>query len=60
VYILTDVHKPPAEGNFCDGHGKAHKCATAEDYSEHMCCNHSWDRMGYVCSFSQENMKVDK
>jgi hypothetical protein len=33
--MLTDVHKPPAEGTFYDEHGKAQKLVIAEVYSWH-------------------------
>jgi hypothetical protein len=32
VCILTNAYKTPAEGNFCDEYGRAHKPATVEDY----------------------------
>jgi hypothetical protein len=35
VCILTNMHKPQEEGNFCDEYGRAHK-PTIEDYNWHM------------------------
>jgi len=31
VNILTNIHHPPAEGNFCDDHGNALKPAIIQD-----------------------------
>jgi len=30
--ILTNMHRPPTEGNFCDEQGKAQKPVTVTDY----------------------------
>jgi hypothetical protein len=35
VYILTNMHKPPTEGNFFDEYGKAQKSVTVTDYNQH-------------------------
>jgi hypothetical protein len=32
VNILTNMHSPPAWGNFCDQHGKALKLTIAQDF----------------------------
>lgn len=32
VNILTNMHSPPARGNFCDQHGKALKPTIAQDF----------------------------
>jgi hypothetical protein len=32
VNILTNMHSPPARGNFCDQHGKALKLTIAQDF----------------------------
>jgi hypothetical protein len=34
--ILINVHKPPAEGNFCDEQGTAYKPAITENYGWHV------------------------
>ena len=36
VYVLTNIHDPPAEGNFCDNNGKAIKSQIVVDYNRHM------------------------
>ena len=36
VDILTNMHSPPSEGNFCDEQGKAVKPAIVQDYNRHM------------------------
>jgi len=36
-----NMHRPPAEGNFCDKHEKAQKSVIVE--GRHM--GHKWDRM---------------
>jgi hypothetical protein len=36
VYILTFMHNPPTDGNFCDKHGYAVKPRIIKDYNGHM------------------------
>jgi len=36
IKILTNMHSPPLEGNFCDEHRKAVKPAIIQDYYRHM------------------------
>jgi hypothetical protein len=36
VRILTNIHDPPAEVNFCDNNGKAIKPQIVVDYKSHM------------------------
>jgi hypothetical protein len=36
VYILTNIHDPPAEGIFCDESGNALKPAIVANYNRHM------------------------
>jgi hypothetical protein len=31
-----NIHKPPAEGKFCDEHRKAQKLVIVEDYSQYV------------------------
>jgi hypothetical protein len=33
--MLTDMHHPPAEGNFCNEYETALKPATVQDYERH-------------------------
>jgi len=33
VYVLTNMHTPPVEGNFCDKSGHAVKPCAIEDYN---------------------------
>jgi hypothetical protein len=35
VYVLTNMHTPPVEGNFCDDSGNAVKPRVIEDYNAH-------------------------
>jgi len=41
MHILARMNRPPAEGNFCDYHGKAQKPVTVEDYKGYI---DKWDR----------------
>ena len=34
--VFTNIHDPPAEGNFCDNNGKALKPQIVADYNRHM------------------------
>jgi hypothetical protein len=34
--MLTNMHNPPIEGNFCNEHGNDVKSSTVEDYSRNM------------------------
>jgi hypothetical protein len=36
VHILTNMHHPPTNGNFCDKHGNAIKPEIIQDYNRHM------------------------
>jgi hypothetical protein len=35
VYVLTNIHNPPTEGNFCNERGHAFKPQTVQDYNQH-------------------------
>jgi len=35
VSILINMHSPPAEGSFCNKHGKSLKPATLQGYNRH-------------------------
>jgi len=50
MYILTKMHRPPAEGNFCEEHGKAQKPVIVEDYNWHMGYIDRGDRMANSCA----------
>ncbi|PNF27168.1 hypothetical protein B7P43_G07847 [Cryptotermes secundus] len=56
VYILTNMHCPPAEGSFCDEHGNAMKPAIL-DYSMHMGYVDKADRMANSYSISRRTWK---
>ncbi|PNF30391.1 hypothetical protein B7P43_G13252, partial [Cryptotermes secundus] len=56
VYILTNMHCPPAEGSFCDEHGNAIKPATVADY-KHMGYVDKADRMANSYSISRQTWK---
>jgi hypothetical protein len=43
--MLTNMHAPPAEGNFCDEHGNAIKPVIVADYNKHMGYVDKADRM---------------
>lgn len=43
--ILTNMHHPPAEGNFCDEHGNTLKLALIQDYVR---CMGTWTKLN-VC-----------
>jgi len=45
VYILTNMHSPPVEGNFTDESGQAIKPRVAEDYNAYMGFVDKSDRM---------------
>ena len=45
VYILTNMHAPPAEGNFTDESGQAIRPRVVEDYNAHTGFVDKSDRM---------------
>jgi len=45
VYVLTNMHTPPVEGNFCDESGSAVKPRVIADYNAHMGYVDKSDRM---------------
>jgi hypothetical protein len=57
VYLLTNMHCPPAEGNFCDEHGNAIKPAIVADYNAHMGYVDKADRMANSYSISRRTWK---
>jgi hypothetical protein len=60
VQILINMSRQPAEGNFCEKHGKAHTSVIVEDYSQCMGCVDKGDRMATSCSVSQRIWKLIK
>jgi hypothetical protein len=60
VYILTNMHQPPTEGNFCDEHGNALKPAIVESYNTHMGYVDKSDRMANSYSISRRTFKWTK
>jgi hypothetical protein len=51
VRILTNIHDPPSEGNFCNSNGKALKPQIVEDYNRHMGYVDNGDRMANRCTW---------
>jgi len=45
VYVLTNMHTPPVEGNFCDESGRAVRPRVIVDYNTHMRYVDKSDRM---------------
>jgi len=45
IYMLTNIHNAPAEGNFCNGGGKAIKPQIVMEYNRHMGYADKGDRM---------------
>ncbi|PNF17185.1 hypothetical protein B7P43_G06584 [Cryptotermes secundus] len=60
VYMLTNMHAPPAEGNFCDEHRNAIKPAIVADYNMHMGYVDKADRMTNSYSISRRTWKWTK
>jgi hypothetical protein len=60
VRILTNMHSPPLEGNFCDEHGKTMKLAIIQDYNRHMGYVDKSDHMTYSYSSSRRTWKWTK
>jgi len=52
MHILTNMHRPPREGKFCDKQEKAQKPVIVTDYSQHMGYVDKGDRMANSCSIS--------
>jgi hypothetical protein len=57
VHMLTNMHNPPAEGNFCDKNGNAQKPAIVEDYKRHMVYVDKGDRMANSYTISRRTWK---
>jgi hypothetical protein len=55
VNMLTDLHHPPAEGNFCDEQGNALKPIIIQDNNRHM---GYIDRSGHMTDSQRSGQKV--
>jgi hypothetical protein len=60
VCVLTNIHDPPAEGNFCDKNGKAIKLQIVADYDRHMGYLDKEDRMTETYSINRRTWKWTK
>ena len=60
VQVLTNIHDPPAESNFCDESGNALKPASVEDYNQHMNYVNKSEGMASSYSISRRTWKWKK
>jgi len=60
VRILTNIHNPPAQGNFCDNNGKAIQPQIVADYNRHMGHVDKGDRMANPYSINRHTWKWTK
>ena len=60
VHMLTNMHDPPAEGNFWDESGNALKPETVDHYNQHMGYVAKSDRMANSYSISCRTWKCTK
>lgn len=60
VFLLTNMHSPPAEGNFVDEHYNAIKPQVIEDYNKHMGYVDKADRMANSYGISRRTWKWTK
>jgi hypothetical protein len=60
VRLLTNIHNPPTEGNYCDEHGNAIKLAIVAVYNRHMGHVDSTDRMANSYTASLRTWKWTK
>jgi hypothetical protein len=60
VHLLTTMHHPPANGNFCDEHGNAIKPEIIQDYNRHMGYVDLGDRMTNSYSIQRRTWKWTK
>jgi len=58
--LLTNIHDPPREGNYCDKHGNAIKPAIVAHYNRHIEHVDNGDRMANSYVAQPSNMEVDK
>jgi len=57
VSILTNIHDPPEEGNFCNNNGKAIKPQIVADYNRHMGYVYKGDRIANSYSINRRTWK---
>ena len=57
VRILTNIHDPPAEGNFCDNNGNTIKPQIVADYNRHIGYVDKGDRMANTYSINRRAWK---
>jgi len=57
VRLLTNIHDPPREGNYCDEHGNAIKPTIVADYNRHMGYVDNTDRMANSYTASRRTWK---
>jgi len=60
VRLLTNIHDPRREGNYCDEHGNAMKPAIVADYNRHMGYVDNTDRMANSYMASRRTWKWTK
>jgi hypothetical protein len=60
VYVLTSMHTPPVEGNFCNKSGHAVKPCVIEDYNAHMRYVDKSDRMVNSYGIARRTWKWSK
>ena len=57
IFMLTNIHNAPAEGNFCNGGGKAIKLQIVMDYNHYMGYVDNGDRMANSYSINHCTFK---
>jgi hypothetical protein len=60
VNMLTNMHHPPAEGNFCDEHRNTLKLAIIHAYNRHMGYKNQIDHMMNTYSIRRQTWKWTK
>jgi hypothetical protein len=60
IHMLTNIHNPPAEDNFCDEKGNTIKPLIVEDYNHHMGYVDKGDRMANSYSVNCRTWKWTK
>jgi len=60
VRILTNIHDPPADGNFCNNKGKAIQPQIVADYNRHMVYVDKGNRMANSYSINHRTWKWTK
>ena len=58
--LLTNIHDPPREGNYCDEHSNVIKPAIVVDYNRHMGHVNNADRMANSYTASRRTWKLTK